>query len=434
MGAIVLFLLALIGVFCFFNKKYVAFLLIATFISFNGFSTLGLSTERTNLDAFIIMNLAILAVQLVTSKSSGSYKRKSKIGKAIIILLIYTTIRTFIAIVLGEETVAYSIKVLRTDFFRLSFFVFSQIDNTDIKKFFKALLTLAIIVGIFYGISLIEWLASGQTTKLVNRTAIFALSAPLLYLLYVEKIVDKNRYILVGVFVVLLMMTFSRGLFMAVGASLVYYLFIFKRKKNVLLPAIVFLPLFLYLFSVLDKNKATEMSGMSTAEEIQYAMNLSSYDDFQGAASFGNRFAMVWEKSLYLSEHPSSLVWGVGPIHEDSPNNRFQFLVGTYKTIDGVRSKQQIDTDDVAMLSHVFRYGIVWLFLFLYFIVISFKTLKRNREKPFVIAAELMLLTLCLVGFSNDFFSELPMMLMPLILLSRANQLTLTKSQKEVLK
>lgn len=415
----VLLLLALLGVNLFLTKKYVPFLLVATFIVFNGFGLLGPSTERTNLDAYTFMSFAILGIQVLgNSIRKNKCEEKKKVGGAIILLLVYISLRTLISVLIGEETALYSLKVVRTDFFWLSFFLFMQIDNVSMQKYLQKLYIIFSVVGVIYVISFLSWIRTTGDEEMINLNAIITMSAPLLLLMLFEESTKKYKLLYIVLFSVFLLASFSRGVLLAFGVAIGYYYIIIQKKKHALLSLFLILPLFYLLFSIVDRNKASNVSNMSTMEEIQYASSLDSYQDFQ-FGSFGLRIAMIWERADYLIEQPGELWWGIGSIHEDSPNNKFSFMVGSYKTIDNNRSRQMIDTDDVAILSHWFRYGTIWLILFVYFLVVSFKECKKHRKRPYVIVAELTLIIACIASFSNDFFSELHFMFLPLLLLSR---------------
>lgn len=424
MAQIICFFLSLLGILLFRHKKYVSFLLLATFLVYDGFGLLGQTIGRTGVDAYTYMCIALLFLKIVDKKYVINIKEIDRIGLSILLILAYSAIRSLFSILLAEESLLYSIKVFRTDLFFLSYFLFVEIDNQDIKSFWYVLTKLIIVVGIIYFLSFILWLSSGQAESMVNYTVMLALSAPLLSLLIFDVKDIKYRYLIIGLYIVFLLSTFSRGLLLATGVAMGYYYIFIKKSRKILIPMLLSFSIFYFLFSLVDSNKSENVSKMSTTEEITNALSFDSYDDFQWG-SFGLRFAMVWERGDYLIEHPKDLLFGVGSIHEESPNNKFNFMVGSHKTVDEERSRQMIDTTDVAILSHLFRYGIVWLALFLYFLKTSFSELKKRREYPYVITATLTLIVACVASFSNDFFSELPLMFVPLILLSRSCQYTI---------
>lgn len=417
MAQIICLSLAFWGIIFFLNQKYVYFLLIATFIAFNGFGLFGLTSGRTNLDAYIFMGVAILIVQLYNRKTIRQGKQKDKVGTCIILLLVYTSVRTIFSILLSEESPVYSIKVLRTDFFMLSYFLFIQIPNQKIKKYLKILVRIIIVVGVVYSVFFFERLSTNQISERLNYTAMLALSAPLLFLLIFDDIEKKYKTTFVFIYVVFLFLLFSRGILLATAVAFSVYFLVIRKDRKAFISLILLLPLFYFLFSLVDNSKSEKVSNKSTFEEIEYALSLNSYDDFE-YGSFGLRFAMVWERIDYVLDKPKVVIWGIGSIHEDSPSNKFNFMVGSYKETN-MRVKQMIDTDDVAILSHWFRYGIVWLILFLYYIITSFKEAKKRIDKPFMITVFLTLVLMSMVGFSNDFFSEFPIGFFPLILLSR---------------
>lgn len=421
MAQLVLFLLAFLGVFLFLFRKYVPFLLVSTFIAFDGFGVIGDNIGRTGLDAFTLMTIGILAIQKYYLKAEILNNGNNRIARAIKWLLLYILLRTIVSILLSEESLVYSFKVFRTELFILSYFVFIQIDNQNFYNFFSNLLEIICVVGAIYLISFLFWLNSGLSSEMINYTAMLALSAPLLFFAIFDFQDERFKLAYIIMYSVFLLSTFSRGVLLATGVAFGYYFYKIRNAKRVFLPMLLLLPLFYLLFSVVDKSKSENVSDLSTVEEISNALTLDSYDEFE-FGSFGLRFALVWERIDYAIENPKVILFGIGSIHEDSPNNKFDFMVGSHKTQNGERSVQMIDSNDVAFLSHWFRYGIVWLFLFVYFLKVSFSELNKRLEYPFVITATLTLVVICVASFSNDFFSELAMIFVPLLLLSRINQ------------
>lgn len=432
MAQLVLFILAFLGIILFLQRKIVPFLLLSTYIAFDGFGTLGDGIGRTGLDAFILMNIGILFIQKYVQKSIVLYDEDNRIARAVILILIYLLIRTFASVMLSEETLVYSFKVFRAELFILSYFVFIQIGNADFKKYFSYLLKIICVIGGVYLFSFLLWMSSGQSSEMFNHTAMLALSAPLLFYVFFDGYDERHRILCIVIYSIFLLSTFSRGLLLATGVAFGYFIFRIRKLNKAILPIIVLLPFFYFLFSIVDRSKSENVSELSTAEEISNALTLDSFDEFE-FGSFGLRFAMVWERIDYAMDKPKVIIFGIGSIHEDSPNNHLDFMVGSHKQQDGIRSMQMIDSNDVAILSHWFRYGIVWLALFVYFLKVCFSEMKKRRETPFVITATLTLIVICVAGFSNDYFSELPMMFVPLLLLSRIYQVPLEEiSEVEV--
>lgn len=421
MAQLVLFVLALLGVFLFLHRKYVPFLLLSTFIAFDGFGLIGDSIGRTGLDAFTLMNISILLIQKYYFKSEVLMCGNDRIACAIKWLLLYILLRTLVSVLLSEESLVYSFKVFRTELFILSYFVFIQIDNQTFYDFFSTLLKVICVVGAIYLISFLLWMSSGLSSEMFNHTAMLALSAPLLFYAIFDYQNERLKLAFIIIYSIFLLSTFSRGVLLATGVAFGYYFYKIHNARRVFLPMLLLLPLFYFLFSMVDKSKSENVSEMSTVEEITNALTLDSFDEFE-FGSFGLRFAMVWERIDYAIDHPKVILFGIGSVHEDSPNNKFDFMVGSHKMQDGERSVQMIDSNDVAFLSHWFRYGIVWLALFVYYLKVSFSELSKRREYPFIITATLTLIVICVAGFSNDFFSELGMIFVPILLLSRVYQ------------
>jgi hypothetical protein len=133
---------------------------------------------------------------------------------------------------------------------------------------------------------------------------------------------------------------------------------------------------------VLEKKSAVSGSSMSTGEEIQLLFtgvdNLRQVGNEGGSSIF--RFAMLIERFDYLIQNPEYLMFGVGAIHEDSPNcyNRFDFALGT-RNEGRMFGKCMIESGDITWLPVTLRYGLVGIAMHL-FILITIAKLARKRN------------------------------------------------------
>ena len=154
---LVAFLLALIGYFLFFNGKHVAFLSILVVLTFDFFGVFGANDYSA--DAMVIMIVLILGTQLLSGKHPLSVKG-DHVGKLILIILLWIIFRYVISIFLNEETPIYGLKVIRYDFFLISYFVLRQLRIESFSTVITYLITITVIIGL-YGLfsSIIEGFA-----------------------------------------------------------------------------------------------------------------------------------------------------------------------------------------------------------------------------------------------------------------------------------
>ncbi len=412
---IIAFILAIIGCLQFLSGKHVGFLIILVLLAFDFFGIFGTNDYST--DAMVIMNLFILGKQVITGKHPFTIKR-DPVGKSILLLLLWVIIRYVASTLLQEETAMYGLKVLRNDFFIVSYFVLRQINFESYSKFFKVLIPITIVLGF---VGLIYSIINGFDGFVYERKTIIALSMPLLFALVTKDILPRFHVLLIALFVVFIAMTLARGIFLATCVSIAfYYLFVKKVSVSVILLVIPVVVVLLFLFSSMENSKS-EGGSESITQELSEAKDLGSYDSFQGG-SFLLRFALTWERGDYLINHPNALIFGVGTIHEDSPNNNFTFGIGSYKTTDDFRSKQMIDTEDVALITHWLRYGSVYLILFFWFLKVSFKKAWQLRDFKYMLPLLMLLISMCISMVSVDFFSRANRFIIALIMLSMTYQ------------
>lgn len=425
MNSILVLFLAIIGAGLYKNNKFIPFLFIALIISNSGFEILPFmfpNGSRWCYDGLTVMCLIVLIVQFKKRKQNSRY-RSDEIGRILIIIILYIFVRTLFSVFLGEEYISYALKQFRLELVMLLYFVVKQVDNISFRLFFRKLIVVYVVVGILFSISFIINMSSGFSEEIFNHKTIIAMSGPMLMLMLFTDLgyTKIQRLWLIVFFAFLLFASFSRGIIIAFGVALGYYYVVIKRNYKSVLIFLVFLPAFLYIFSYVDKSKSDNISNASTSEEIRDVMSLDSYSDFHGG-SFALRVGLCWEKLDYLWQNPSILLWGVGTIHEDSPKNNFNFMIGSFKMTDNARTRQQIDTADVAFISHIFRFGLVWFVLFILFLGICVKKSMRRITEPYMITTCLTIIMIIIAGLSTDYFSYISYFFIPLLLISRIMQ------------
>lgn len=411
MMAILALLLALVGVVFFLKGWYVGFLVIYTLLTFDFFETLGVNDYST--DAMVIMVLIILGIETLLGKHPIRL-HNDPIAKVIILLLTWYIIRYIGSVILHEETALYGLKVIRHDFFLLSYFVFRQIRIDNFTRYFKFLIPVVIIIGF---IGLVSSFIDGFDGNVFQRKTIITLAIPLLFALLTKNLTSHFQIAIIALLFIFIAITLARGIFIAVCVSIAfYYLFIKKISAKYYILLVPLIALFFVVYSSMESSK-TESGAGSVSEELAEVRDLSSYESFSGG-SFILRFAMFWERGDYMINHPKELIFGAGTIHEDSPNNKFTFGIGSFKTIDDIRSKQMIDTDDVAILAHWIRYGSIYLILFIYFLKVCFKRSWNFRENRYMAPLVMLLITMCFSMLSVDSFSRANRFCIALMLLS----------------
>lgn len=401
--AILLVIIAIISVASFLNRKYVLFLFSSLLLVYNGFGVLGDGSGYFSIDLMVVSTIIILILQSINGKRVLDV-RNDKVGKIIIFILIYEAIRSLCSPLLGEDTLSYSLKVYRRDLIFLFYFLFRQVPFTSYSKFLKLSLPFLMVAGIVFIDSVFTHLLTSN--EFFYRTAMMGIALPVITSLFWDVKNVKFRILIILFWILVIFATEARGYFVAIIASLSFYYIFVNRKFKLIIPLVAFVIVSTTALRYMDSHKQSSMESNSLAEELATARSLGSYRDFS-VGSFALRVALTFERADYLFDHPQKLLFGVGAIHEDSPNNRFSFYVGSFKTdSDDYRSRQMIDTEDVAFVSHWFRYGCVYLVLIFAFIISVIRRCVRYRNIQLMPTTLVTVLAAVISAVSCDFFSN----------------------------
>lgn len=394
---------AVISIVSFLKGKNVYFLFFSLLLVFNGFGVLGEDSGYFSIDLMIVSTIIILILQCINGKRVLDV-RNDKVGKIIIFILIYEAIRSLCSPLLGEETLSYSLKVYRRDLIFLFYFLYRQVPFAAYAKFLKVSLPLLMVAGVVFIDSVFTHLLTSN--EFFYRTAMMGIALPIITSLFWDVKNVKFRILIILFWILVLFATEARGYFVAAIASFSFYYIFVNRKFRLIIPLVVFVIVSTTALSYMDSNKQSSVESNSLAEELATARSLDSYSDFSGG-SFALRVALTFERADYLFNHPQKLLFGVGAIHEDSPNNRFSFYVGSFKTDSyDYRSKQMIDTEDVAFVSHWFRFGSVYLVLIFALIISVIRRCVRYRNIQLMPTTLVTVLAAVISAVTCDFFSN----------------------------
>ena len=384
-------------------------------------------------DISLIMLFAVIIYDLACGREVFNL-RNDPIGIIIIVLLLYYLFNVVLTVVRGDETLLFALKVYRRDLFYLYYFVFKNIELDDIIKTYDPLLKFTILGGILYylqfvGIHVLEntadvtEVAAGGFPRYTN---IPMLGIPFLFYFLVSEKEIKPYYLIF--FLGFLIMPMSRGTIIAAMITFAFYLYRMRKYRSlspympmirkVVILFFLFTPVLLFRF-VKDNERGSALQDISSATSIVD----SSDFDYNDGGTFTFRIALALERFNYMYSNGVNNLVGVGTIHEQSPNNNFDFYIGTaFHDVDGDFRKQYIDTEDIAYVSHIFRYGLIYLFLFVYFIYLSFSRFSSCMFIHSIGAVGfLFFMMLCINSLSNDVFSFMRTMFVPLLSLAMIN-------------
>lgn len=367
--------------------------------------------------------------------------KNDKIGRILLIIFLYELIIGCISIATGAESLTSSIMVLRFEIYYFIYFIFKRIPYKFIGKSFRILYIVTIITGIFYYLQFIGITGILQINTDVDSETIYnrinnkPLLASIMFfytVFYRGKI--KYRWIMALFFCGMIILSQNRGEIIAIIFSVLIAIAFFGYSnliKKLIVPgllfSILFVPVIAYRFSSQGSVGTGATSEISTSMDIlanNTAMNFGSRNDViynEGTAVY--RALVAKERIDYLSQSTYYTLLGTGTVHEYSKNGRkLNFYYGNINRGEVTN----IDTTDIAFLSHVFRYGLIYLFLYSIFIYFSFKYLWRNRKNEFALCCLLVLICKIIQIPTGDYFSGINNMFFMLLILSQIN----IKSQK----
>ena len=379
-------ILSLITIVFYLNRKYLPFILcyIALMTELFMLDTIGSAIRGSDMCFF--MNIILFPFALMRTNNIKSNEKKiNRIVKLFIGFLIFEFLLT---VVTRSDTVSYALKVVRIPLMFLAYYIFRTIPLNTYRKFLKIMLYITIAQGVlfllqFAGVNLLAGRYDSESFAFA-----FALNVPTFIYLYIFVCLDvqrirKYRYLLLAFFVAILLMTYVRAFIIAALLGIILYVVMVRGlKRSVLLVAVILL---LLPFAQHFVDKKSEVSGSmhSTKEEIALLFsgidNVRQIGDDGGSSVF--RMAMLIERFDYLIHNPEYLLFGVGAIHEDSPNcyNRFSFALGT-RNEDRYYGKCLIESGDITWVPITLRYGIVGIVVHLSIIFMIIKLAWRRKD------------------------------------------------------
>lgn len=399
------------------RKGEVLFCLIAILSNCFGF------LDQANIkptDLILSFSIGISICEFI--KNHYFFQTKNDIfGKLILLILFYIFLNFAFTVLLHLETFSFALKVVRYSFVFLLYFYFRDINQNEIDRFIRLALIASTIQGVFYYLQLVgvnvlsgrvdEAEDVGEITRYANYPRLVGFF--ILYYITTEKSSLFLKLFFITFYGFMLVLGQMRGGILALAFAICVF-FLLKHKAKYILyivgGVIVFQTIINPMFEYRTRN-----AERSTLEEVKMVLSnptaiYESYTEDDESGNFLFRIAMLSERAVFMKDNPQYLPFGVGCIHEESPNNTFFFHLGThnemYKYGYGLLSSA-----DIAWVGILMRYGLVGVLLFLLLLFAWFKTsiplIRKCAYTPFVVAA-LMSITCFLGTFSGDNLGRIP--------------------------
>lgn len=426
MVLVLYFILLIYGIYTFSTKKYIPFIIVTFIIISNCLGILPAPLPFKTGDIFILLLLYCL------TNSKGIFNNVDKIGRYILYLLIYILINGIITIISGSEDVGYSIMVMRFEVYLLSYYIFRRIPLICIKKSLRILMWLTVISACLYylqflGINLLS-ASTNDTISIHNYSRLN--NIPLLtdfMIFYLFLCTDKIRckWILLLLLLGTVILSQNRGEILSIIICLIFYTIYnrnFKRTIKLTVISIIILLIFAPLLTYRFSSEGSKGEGIIAEAKIAYGIYFNNVNisyitardliNSEGTGVF--RAMLVKERMDYLFDSIISTIFGIGTIHEMSENGKkIGFNLGQ-EWDDG--TIKQIDTSDVAFLSHILRYGFVYFIIFIYILILALKYSKKSND--FIIQCLFLLIISKLIqSINGDYFSGINQMFIVLLIL-----------------
>jgi len=381
------------------NRKYVLFLTCVY-----GLLTKFFMLDTSQLESIVVSGndialvLFLVLLPVVNTRNADVFKiRGDSLTKWVYIFLSLYVIELLLTVVLGNETLINSIKVIRSAFILVSFFVFRSIPIDAYSRFLKIALWMTLIQGVlfylqFTGIRLLS--GAGYIDDFVMGNAgMTAINHPVLAVFFVYYVLKaeymKERRLILFLFLIsTVFLTFVRGSILGLMLGLAY-LVVFhvngRKRVPIMLAFLIVIPISLQVINM--KSDTRHGSGL---DEIGYIVgsrnNLSQIDESNGTLAF--RVAMLTERVVYLIDNPEYLLTGVGTMHEDSPRtlSQFHFQLGS-TNMGRFYGRTIIESGDIAWVPIVLRYGLLGTFIHVMMFLTLFNRARKRNDILVIIAS-----------------------------------------------
>ena len=325
-------------------------------------------------------------------KNSSFFSIKGLSGAKISALFLTFFVFEFLyAYLTNVDSVGNILAVSRDYLYALTYFVFRKSPVEELQKgirlIFKGVI-LACILFVTQYVTHLELTNSyiSETNMLsgnyrMQRTPPFMDLILLTVLFYLRKI--KGRWLVIvlmfGIFLISQNRTPIIALFLEIGLFVLFA----KRTKYKIPIMIAAMVAFPFVNSLLS-SRSSEEGGTSNMDVPVFTY--ISQGDFQGLArqsTFMFRIALIAERADYLLSNPEKMLFGVGPMHEDTAQKHFNFSIGTTNVdSNGQYRIGQLESIDTVWGPLLIRYGFLGLILHIAIVVWMIFAYYKRRGNP----------------------------------------------------
>lgn len=384
MGLISIFLF-LFGFFTFI-KKHKYFTLIVIVVLSSGYFRLVNSNFFLGPISLQHGDLALLLIFLLLPfRKKLNNKQLKGIQRALTLFLIFLVVSIVYDFFFRGTSLMQIFRTTRKIGYLAFFFLFNSFSWHDYKKFIRFLIVIVVIHSLLYISQYVFGYSFTSAGIAIDELDGLRYSNAPTYILPILVICVfalsniKTKISLIILFLIVIVLTQSRGAIISVMSVLLLYLFLQTKIK---LHTLLFISLVIIIgYNItLSYLPVIGVRFLHLFEQINLVgeMNYNNLQSFFHQGSFIFRLGVTYERLMYVLEEPMRIIFGVGFVPDMDITTPI-FIVGTASPVLPT-GFEQYNSVDIFFPNIITRYGIVGSLIFLYFIFQLFTLSFKNRE------------------------------------------------------
>ena len=341
-------------------------------------------------DYGILLLIGCCCIGFLRNSSFFSIKGLSG-AKISALFLVFFVFEFLYAYLTNVDTIGNILAVSRDYLYALTYFVFRKSPVEELQKgirlIFKGVILACIlfVIQYFSHIQLTSSYVSEENMLAGNyrmqSTPPFIALILLAVLFYLQKM--RGRWMIIVLLFSIFLISQNRTPLLALFLEIGLFILLARKTKYKIPIMIAVMIAFPFMNSLLS-SRSSEEGGTSNMDVPVF--NYISQGNFQGLASqstFMFRIALIAERADYLISNPGKMVFGVGPMHENTAQKHFNFRIGT-GNIDsnGQYITCQLDSIDTVWGPLLIRYGFIGLVLHVSVVVWMILAYYKKRDNP----------------------------------------------------
>lgn len=343
-------------------------------------------------------------------KNPAFFKIGSLSGAKISLAFLLFFLFEFLYAYLGNiDSIGNILAVIRDYLYALTYFTFRKVPIEELKKgailIFKAVILSCVIFVLQYFTHIQLTASYISDTNLQSGNYRMQITPPfislslLILLFYVRNI--RWRWGIMALLFGVLLISQNRTPLIALFLQIGLFVLLARKTKYKVHIIIMALLAFPFLSSLLSERSSR--GGETSITEVPVFEYLKN-GDYRGLAqqnTFMFRVALTAERFEYLINHPRNTLFGVGAMHEETAQNKFDFTVGTSGTLNGQTIKGQLNSIDVVWGPLLIRYGIIGLMLHLSIVSWMVVHFYKRKDNPIMMLGFLTYISALAQSFSS---------------------------------